>query len=266
MKTAFICIASDLYLSNYKVLFDSVKKHVPHATQILYHIGYETPVFDKIININHLYNSTQYTDPLQIICSIRPLVVLNAFEQGYEKVVFTGADVEFFCYPDKLLDNNNNVVLPHTLTPLPIDQNFPNQVGVIQTGHINSDTVAWVNTKETIEFLKWQYNTQKTHCVSGSSIFLDQSWLNCLPFFVDNVTILRDYSYNVAYYNLHERDIIEQNGVWWTHNKPDNKIVKLCSFQYSGLPEDLNKISKHQNRFKPSNDLMSFLQQYKNKI
>lgn len=254
--TAFVCICSEEYLGYYKVLYESLKKfQMPY--QILYYIGNERGDlngFDRVVNINHWYDecNKSYTK-LERICSLRARAVLDAFEMGYDKIVFLGAKVQFFSYPGEMIELLNDykaVVTPHILEPLPEDGKFPSNATVSFTGHISTDVVAFKKDPEIIKFLQWQDEIMKTKCKTTQHTYLDQSWLNFLPFFVDNVKILRDPAYNVAYWNYKQRD-----------------LKNMVCFQYSGL--DLNNpenISTHQNRYKTEGDFLEFLKDYARKV
>jgi hypothetical protein len=258
--TAFICICSEEYLGYYKVLYESIKKYCPQVTPILYFIGQNPPYdkFNRCIDITRWYeNCNPSYDKLTKICSLRAKVVLNAFKRGYEKVIFTGAKVEFFDYPYKLIDPLSviqnpfkAVVTPHILEPLPEDDLFPSNAAVSFTGHISTDVVSFLNCDEIRKFLTWQDEIMKTKCSTTAQTYLDQSWLNFLPFFVDDVKILRDPAYNIAYWNYKQRDL-------------DN----IVCFQYSGLDLDNPKsISTHQNRYQAEGYFLNFLEHYAKRV
>lgn len=254
---AFICICSDEYLGYYDILYKSIKKYIPKATQILYYIGDSPPTeYDQVVDITNWPYNTSY-NKLERICSLRAKVVLDAFEKGYEQVIFTGAKVEFFKWPYSLiepLDTFNAIVTPHILEPLPDDGRFPSNSSVSFTGHISTDIISFKNCLFNKFFLLWQDEIMQTRCKTTSQTYLDQSWLNFLPFFVDNVHILRDPDYNVAYWNYHQR------------YSNDNHDSMVC-FQYSGLDLDNpERISTHQNRYKAEGKFLEFLQNYADRV
>lgn len=293
MKIAYVCICSNEYLGHYRVLYNSLKQHAQYvkqkngteikiADQILYYLGpmsvyevRESNNFDKIVSLDNAYiNCHKSYNTLERICSLRPRVVLDAFEKGYDIVVFLGAKVEFFADPFKLVDSLkviqdpcNAVVTPHILEPLPEDGKFPSNASVSFTGHISTDVVSFRKCPEIIEFLTWQDEIMKTKVKTTKETYLDQSWLNFLPFFVPNVKILRDPGYNVAYWNYKQRNLWKSSatGKWLLKNKNETKY--LTCFQYSGL--DLNNpenISTHQNRYKAEGDFLEFLKEYAEKV
>lgn len=275
-NTAFICICSEEYLAYYKQLYSSLKKYAPYYNkQILYFWGQNFPTeYDKVIDLRQLVPGcnpnielvvTPGYNKLETICSLRARVVLDAFKKGYQKVIFLGAKVEFFKYPREMidhLDDHSAVVTPHILEPLPEDGLFPANASVSFTGHISTDVVGFRNNPEIIRFLTWQDEIMKTKCKTTAQTYLDQSWLNFLPFFVENTKIFFNEGYNVAYWNYKQRDFRKGIDEWFV-----GKNLELVCFQYSGL--DLNnpkRISTHQNRYEAEGDFLEFLTDYANKV
>jgi len=264
MNHCYAIICSEEYLGYYNILYQSLKTFDPEATQILYYIGDNDPKFDVVININ---DSIAECDPsynrLEAICSLRAKVVLNSFKIS-DKVIFLGAKVQFFDYPNALiesLEDHEAVVTPHITSPLPEDGKFPSNASVSFTGHISTDIVAFKNTPNIVKFLEWQDQIMKTQVKTTNYTYLDQSWLNFLPFFVENVKILHDLNYNIAYYNYKQRELEFKNNKWIT------KEGRMVCFQFSGLDlQNPINISKHQNRYRAENNFFNFLTTYCNRV
>jgi hypothetical protein len=273
MKTAFLSICTEPYLNQYNILYKSLQTHCPDEAKFLYIVGESKnhgPEYDEIVYLpNFFEDRPQYPDKCQAICSFRAKAVLNLFNMGYESVIFLGADVEFFQRPKEMLGalkTSNVVVIPHILKPLPDDGKFPSNEGVEKTGQINSDVIGWKNTKATKEFLEWQDKMMQTKCIANEDIFYDQTWLQFIPFFLSNVCILRHPGYNCAYFNLHERNLKK------TQRPTKDSVAKwtvrdglpLVCFQYTGF--DVDKISIHQNRLTPNDDLNELLMRYAQRL
>lgn len=264
MKIAFISIASKEYISYYNILYKSL---LPYGyKQILYHIGDVSESFDEKVDITSWNEFTQYNDVLTSICSLRARVVLDAFDKGYDKVVFLGAKVEFFSNPSEflaLLDTNNAVVTPHILEPIIEDDKLPSNASISFTGHISTDVVGFKKTLDTIRFLTWQDNIMRTKCTTTHQTYLDQSWLNFIPFCIDDVKILRDPAYNVAYWNYTQRGLQWKNGKWRVLSNDKNSLIPLVCFQYSGLEKGHEvDVSRHQNRLKASGNILELFLNY----
>jgi len=279
MKVCFIAICSEEYLKYYDVLYNSLKKHAPYYKQMFFYIGNDQRQldYDQYIHINDWYNECDPSyNRLERICSLRARAVLETFKEGYDVVVFLGAKVEFFQFPNKLIDpfiygnTCQAVVTPHILEPLPEDDKFPSNASVSFTGHISTDVISFRNCPEIIKFLEWQDEIMKTKVKTTKETYLDQSWLNFLPFFVDKVRILRDPGYNYAYWRYKPGNFMKLNNRYTILNDSNimgNYFHELTCFQYSGL--DLNhpeNISTHQNRYKAEGDFLEFLRDYAEKV
>lgn len=250
----YICICSKEYINYYRALYKSLKKFSSNSKQILYAIGDVPKEFDEIVDITEWFNNCNPKyNTLERICSLRARVVLDAFDKGNKEVIFCGAKIKYFKEPvyfEHMLKQYDAVVTPHILEPLPDDGKFPSNSSVSFTGHISTDLVGFKDTPEIRKFLIWQDEIMKNHCKTTSQTYLDQSWLNFLPFFVNRVHILRDPRYNCAYWNTAQR-----------------KLEDTVCFQFSGL--DLNnpsKISTHQNREVATGDYLKFLEDYAKEV
>lgn len=264
MKLALVCIASKEYLPRYKVLFDSVKRVNPFIKQILYQVSGDRPEWaDEVVDVSHLMN--RYNRIEQNICSIRPWVVLDAFQKGYDIVGHLGADVEFFNdFTYEVLGYHYKaLVIPHITQPLPDDGKFPFLEGVARTGLINSDCIFFKNCPEIVDFLNWQSKRLETMCVQNDYHFLDQTSLNFLPAFVDDVVWLRHAGWNVAYWNVYERGLKKrEDGAYFMGNGEP-----LVCFQYSGLDFQVpERLSVHQNRHTAEGLVLELLSDYVKKV
>ena len=87
-----------------------------------------------------------------------------------------------------------------------------------------------------------------------------EKWMNLLPGLFAGVAILRDAGCNMAYWNLHERTLVESaNGLLANR-------VPLRFFHFSGIvPADAESLSKHTDRFTLASrpDLQAIFAAYK---
>jgi hypothetical protein len=76
-------------------------------------------------------------------------------------------------------------------------------------------------------------------------MFVDQLWVNFAPLYYEDVFVSRHLGLNVAYWNLHERVISNDNEPYEINQK-----YPLVFFHFSGYsPEKPTQISKYQNRY-----------------
>lgn len=236
MKIATVTIASKEYEKIYQVHLAHLKIYLPNCD----HIRYFPNEFES-----------GYKNTIQHICASRPEAILRTFEKGYDLVIFLGADVVFYKYPELLFNPEFDVIItPHLTAPIPNDGMFPSNESIAKTGHLNSDLVVWKYTPSVVNFLRWQRDIMIDKCIESSNIFLDQTWLNFLPFFIRDVHIERHPAYNMAYWNFKQREHVEP----------------VC-FQFSGFdPDNPKAISRHQNRYKAEGKFLEFLEDYARRI
>ena len=80
-------------------------------------------------------------------------------------------------------------------------------------------------------------------------LFVDQKWIDLAPSYFDGVKIFKHPGCNTAYWNIHERRIIqEQDGSYGVENS--GAVHELIFFHFSGInPLNVQPISKYQNRY-----------------
>jgi len=263
-KTCCIAVASDEYLNKYRILQTSIQKHLSNIDSILYYTGitYQHGI-DNVEYVSHWLNNTIYTNELYKHCSIRPQAVLDAFSKGYEKVILIGADTEWFAYPKECveaLDTNECFVTMYTHEPYPDEHLYGNNIQVVFNGQINADCIAFKNTPKVIKWLEWVDKQTKNYCKVKDIEFVDQLWFSTCFSMLDNVYICRHLGYNVASYNAVNRgcDFI---------NKKMKDQSPLVLYHYDGLEKGKEElVSKHQNRYKATNDWFQFLKHYNDRL
>src|SRR5712692_2520105 len=92
------------------------------------------------------------------------------------------------------------------------------------------------------ELLGWWSDKLYSGCVADPDhgLFVDQHWCDLMPGLFENVVILRDPGYNVAYWNLKSRSMVVSNNEYFVEGVP------LIFFHFSGYsPERPDIVSKH---------------------
>ncbi len=205
-------------------------------------------------------------DILEMNTAIKPFVMEYFCKKGYNKVFYIDPDI---CFYNSLIElktklNEYDIILtPHMLKPYD-DDNHPNDLDILRAGSYNLGFLAIRSTDNAINMLRWWQDKLFHMCMNNLSegLFVDQKWMDLVPAMFDKVYIERDVSYNVAYWNLHERELIKDE-MWHVNNKP------LIFFHFSGLPlNNLDLISKHQNRFTLKNfeNLRPLFEEYRTMV
>jgi glycosyltransferase involved in cell wall biosynthesis len=195
----------------------------------------------------------------ELCAAMKPYVLDHVLRcSGFEKVVFIDSDVLTFARFERLLaelDRHDFVVTPHTLAPLPHPDRFwerPTMGDLAFAGPLNSGLFGLRATAPAQAFLHaWRDLVTRPGAfmleLGGQS---EQNAFNWVTSFVDEVRVLRDPAYNVAYWNLHDRslrcaglDDPAREHAWTVDGKP------LVAFHFSGYSlSDPYTLSRHDRR------------------
>lgn len=206
----------------------------------------------QIPNFNELilkYNITELNT------AVKPFYFKYLFSKYNEttSIIYLDPDIEVF---DKFEDLNakleiNDIVLtPHIITPIN-DNLQPDENVFLNVGIYNLGFIALKNTTNSLNMLNWWSNRLLTKGYNNvaKGMFTDQLWINFVPLFYNNVSILKNPGYNVAYWNLHERIVTNNNSKYYVNDQP------LVFYHYSGFnPLKPNILSKYQNRISLNNN------------
>lgn len=255
-----------------KTLLDSAKKFNPEYDFIIFFLDepseeikleYNIITLDKlsIPNIHEMFDNYNLNE---FCFSLKPFCFKYLFENlKLERALYFDSDILIFSKLEKLnlLFIEHDILLtPHILTPIYDDDKIPSQKSFLNSGLYNAGFIGVKNTENSLNFLNWwSYNLEKLCKVDlCEGIFVDQNWLNFVPLFFKKVGIISDVGHNVAYWNLHEREIRQINGKYIV-----NKNTELVFFHFSGYKFD-DKVSTHSNRytFKTKKDIVDIFLNY----
>ncbi|MBI2708668.1 MAG: hypothetical protein HYX34_03115 [Actinobacteria bacterium] len=145
-------------------------------------------------------------DPGELACALKPWALRHALEHA-DAAVYLDADVEVLAPMTELGDlarRHGLVLCPHTLEPVPDDGRLPDAFTMLRSGAFNGGLVAVGRTGR--GFLDWWAAQLARHCINepAEGLLADQRWLDLAPAYFEH-HIVRDPTYDVAYWNLHER-------------------------------------------------------------
>lgn len=267
VKLAAFTICTPSYLSFARTLTDSFLKFHPEGEMFVLFLGSIRGFFDpkkekfksfEIEQLKNVKNLKQFVfkyDVIGLNTAVKPFFVEYLFQHfAIEKLIYFDTDILVFSPLAKvtdLLDKNNIVITPHVISPLPVDNKIPSEKTFLMGGAYNLGFIALSNTKETLRFAKWWQKKTYDGAVSKirEGFFRDQKPIDLAPSLFEGVVILKDTGYNVAYWNLHERNKFKKvKGQYFVNDK------RLIFFHYSGYSlENSTKISSHQNRYEFNN-------------
>jgi hypothetical protein len=282
---AFVTVTTSNFAYRAFALMDSVSKYVPQATQLICSADGDLSnwnpcdrsvvVLDsKRISVPRYPQLVFGLNPTGVCCLLKPFAVLKALElPNIRRVVYLDNDIGLFGSPSDLLEklrSHSFVLTPHHLGPLP-ETARPNESVLFTYGTYNAGLFAVANCTEAKTFLGWWANwlTDPRHLKRHNGY--DQVWLNYVPVMCDGSAILRHPGYNVAFWNLCERDL------HLSDDRPYCKDKPLIAYHFSNfdesrpgdiLPDDLvsncprgtatrwlaNHIANDWNRFRTLDD------------
>lgn len=271
-KNVVFTICAPNYLNRACTLMESVKQYI--QPQLCVILVAEKEML-RIICDEHLdelnlpaslidrWTREEYDDELRHITkfctAIKPFIFHWLFAQNYKRAIYIDPDCVVYHKSPLfgMLKNYDAILFPHIINPelahlaLPPDcwdKTFTELI--LRVGVYNCGMIGFSRTKQSMDVIEWWGNELLSHWddTADNFTFTDQSWANIMPSLL-NVNIVRDGSYNVAYWNLHERA---------------ESIKKIYHFSgYSTL--EPHKISRHVNKLVPY-DLRSMFIDYAVKI
>ena len=219
--TQICTIAARNYLAHVRVLARSFLRHHPGGSCSVFLIddpdGLEanddepfTQVTLSQIGIaedEYLRMATIY-DVTELATAVKPWVLRAAINGGHP-AAFLDPDIEFHAAIDEVngLANREGIVLtPHTLHPMKRDGLLPSEMEILRAGIYNLGFI--VVGASGAAFLDWWAERLARDCIvdPGAGLHVDQRWVDFAPGYF-NTYILRDPGYNVAYWNVDQRQL-----------------------------------------------------------
>jgi len=257
---AIVTIVSNNYLHYARTLMRSVAEHHPDAARYCVIVDRDPAPAAALAEEFEALPLTslglpfgdeftfQYTI-LELNTAVKPWAMQHLLELGHREVLYIDPDIRLYralTEVGALLANGASVVLtPHMLAPYG-DALHPTEREIRVAGTYNLGFCAVADRPATRQFLRWWQGKLERDCVVdvANGIFVDQSWVDLVPGLFDGVEILRHPGYNVAYWNLAQREVAADGEQRYLVNGQP-----LAFFHYSGInPQDPQPISKHQDR------------------
>jgi hypothetical protein len=116
------------------------------------------------------------------------------------------------------------------------------ELNFLQSGTYNGGFVGVRECASSRRFLEWWQDRLRTHCRHAvrEGMHYDQRWLDFAPALVEDLYLVRHSGYNVAYWNLHEHNVILDEDILRVDDCP-------CGFfHFSGFdPERPARVTKY---------------------
>ena len=242
MDAITICAANYIPLAT--VLGDSFLENNPGSTFSILVIDAKRVEFQKRSNFIYLTpddlslspqvfeNMTFYYNVTELATALKPTALKTLFEKGSKQVIYLDPDIqvfENFSELEKELSENPIVLTPHSLKPLPQDGLRPSDVEIMSSGTFNLGFIGLSKSETVDRLLNWWEERLRFDSISDpqENLFTDQRWIDLVPSYFP-VKVLTDPGYNVAYWNLHERDLSFNANKIFVNSSP------LKFFHFSG--------------------------------
>jgi glycosyltransferase involved in cell wall biosynthesis len=188
-------------------------------------------------------------DVTELCTAVKPSLLKLLLERYQEEaVVYLDPDIMIMRPLVELqaaLECSSIVLIPHLLDPIPLDGKRPSERDILIAGAYNLGFIALKKSQEVDRFLSWWEERLADDCRVdvARGLFVDQKWIDLIPGLFDSTTILRDETYDVAYWNLHSRSVRRGADDFLVNGRP------LAFFHFSGFdPDERLVLSRHQDR------------------
>ena len=260
MRKAIFTIVSNNYLHYARTLLESVAIHHPECERFCVlvdvdpSIALSFPDEFAIVRLEELdlpdfRKFTFRYSILELNTAVKPWAFALLMSRGYDQIVYLDPDIRLYAPMttmfDRLSEKADVVLTPHLLAPM-TDTKRPSELDIRKAGTYNLGFCALANRGDASLFIAWWQSKLVDRCLIDfeAGLFVDQSWIDLVPGLFAKVFILRHAGYNVAYWNIAQRQIARNGDQWTVDEEP------LVFFHFSGLdPVDPTAFSKHQNRF-----------------
>jgi glycosyltransferase involved in cell wall biosynthesis/SAM-dependent methyltransferase len=256
-----ICtIIAKNYVAFARVLAHSFREHHPDGTVSVLVIDHEPGYIDPAEEPFDLYTpadldidgfadmATAY-DILELSTAVKPWFLrhlIDRHESG--RVMYLDPDIQVtdsLAPVDELIAEHGIVLIPHLTAPIPDDGKKPSETDILIAGVHNLGFIGVGRSDAADKMLEWWSGWLREHCTvdPARGYFVDQRWMDLVPGMFPELHLLRDHGYDVAYWNVHSRELTERDGSYFVDGVP------LRFYHYSGFdPETPHVLSKHQDR------------------
>ena len=252
-------ISSNNYLGMARVFADSYLEHNPGSRvfvclvdQLDDRVPYDDLPFELILaedlEIPEFPSFSFRYSILELNTAVKPFVFKYLRDViGLDRVFYFDPDIlvhDQLEVLEKSLNGHQAVLTPHLTQPLDNSCRPPERV-IGMCGVYNLGFVGLQLNDGTSSFLDWWCDRLHRYCMVdlANGLFVDQSWMDFAPAYLDSVAIVRDPIFNIAYWNLPHRRPVSVGEHW----EIDGRRVGF--FHFSGVDLDnLDIISRHQDR------------------
>jgi len=249
-------IVAQNYLAQAAILADSFYKIHPNGvftTLIIDRASGRMPpdeLSGNVVSINDLpiesetlYEMVASYSLMELATALKPRFLSYLLSAHFGPAIYLDPDIYIYSSLDPIfgaLAESPIVLTPHTIKPIPRDGLETSEQTIRHAGIFNLGFIGVSPLAE--DFLEWWHERLVTDAIVdlAQGLFTDQRWIDFVPSLFEFRT-LTDPGLNVAYWNLHERNLlIDESGVI-TSNGSMLKFMHFSGFD----PESPWRLTKH---------------------
>ncbi|MDP9027749.1 MAG: glycosyltransferase [Actinomycetota bacterium] len=153
-------------------------------------------------------------DVTELATALKPAMLMHLVRSGADAAAYFDPDIRIYENVRDVFETAQRrgiLLTPHTLYPIPRDGLSLSEKQIMQSGMYNLGFVSV--GASAYRFLAWWHERMQVDAIIDieNSLFTDQRWIDWVPALFDH-EISRDQGLNVAYWNLHEREIQRHAG------------------------------------------------------
>ena len=202
-------------------------------------------------DVPELYRMAAMYDVTEFATALKPWLLEMLLRRGAPSVLYLDPDIQVFASLEdvsSLAAEHDIVLTPHAVSPMPRDGKMTSETSILASGIYNLGFIAVGSGTLRSDvagkppFITFWQDRLVRECVNDplGMRFVDQRWMDFVPA-VYEPYIMREKTYNVAYWNLDHRDLV------WTGTRYEIDGEPLHFFHFSGFsPRERHLLSKHQ--------------------
>jgi hypothetical protein len=181
---------------------------------------------------NYLHTAFKY-NIIEFNTALKPFATLYLLA-SYERVIYLDPDVCVFAPLATVhagLDKYAAVFTPHALSPYD-GAGRPGDRDLLRFGSSNLGFFAVRRSNAAEQMLRWWHERCLLECFYEPQLGLgvDQKWIDLVFAFFDDMGLLKDPGLNVAFWNLHERQLSYTDAGWRVNGITTLGFVHFSSF------------------------------------
>jgi SAM-dependent methyltransferase len=233
---------------------DSMPQDLPPGPEWIY--------WDEFVDRETRFKLASEYTPFELSCVVRGRFHhYLGTKRKFNKWVMVDTDIGILASLDPIweaLETSCIALTPHASKPVRLDQAYPHERNFLKHGLFNAGVLGMKRSDSATEASRWMGERLEAYGHSfadrqASGLpnfhdfeFVDQIWLNLLPlYFRDSTVILDREGYNLGHWNIHQDKLELQDGVAYFNG---NRVVMA---HFSGLPskEELDLVTYHSDLY-----------------